>query len=59
MTRDMDWIEYAIEMAMEAPTDCDGCGAGEGALSVYTADGRGYCCRVCRNGGRCECRQPR
>ena len=34
---------------------CDGCGAGEGSLSITTSDGRAYCCRTCRNGGRCDC----
>ena len=40
------------------PSECDGCGAPEGTLSIYsTMLGMAWCCRVCKEGGRCECRR--
>ncbi len=38
------------------PTECDGCGAPQGTLSIYSVPlNRAWCCRTCKDGGRCEC----
>src|SRR5262245_29811056 len=57
-----DWIDRcqwcgssACYGACQANRRCDGCGADEGTISVYTPDGDVYCCMTCRKGGRCDC----